>query len=396
MRVKARGLAAYLKLEGQTAGCVVEDISAGGLFLRTDRVVPVGTAISFDLIDSEQKRSVTVSATVVGIILKEAAARRNAPQGLRLRFDRQPGATQASLQRLLGRLGASLDDAPVFYAVTQQPPKAKVPLVPAGASLPALRRQAPAGERPPPPKLDPSPAFAKGPSDADATPPRGERAPSPVRVDPPRPPAVGDDEVFVAATQAALSPPGRAEAPEEEAPQPTELGLSALGLEALAESRTLPEVKRPAKPTRGAALETPPVREPQVVVPESKRPSAPRSGPAGDGGSRSGAAGMLHDVTAYRAALARQEAGGEPGGTLEERTDTSEVVSLRRRLQQLEEALRARDERISDLEAELLSLRHEVQELRGPPELSEESQASTGEYEPPAEDLTPVPPRRRR
>jgi Tfp pilus assembly protein PilZ len=121
--VKGKGIAAYLRLDAKTAGCVVEDISAGGLFLRTDRVVPVGTTISLDLVDPEVKRGVTISGQVVGIILKEAAAKRGGMPGLRIRFNRQAGATYAYLQKLLARLGAPQDDAPVFYGVTQPPPR---------------------------------------------------------------------------------------------------------------------------------------------------------------------------------------------------------------------------------------------------------------------------------
>jgi hypothetical protein len=123
--VKAKGIAAYLRLDAKTAGCVVEDISAGGLFLRTDRVVPVGTAISLDLVDPEVKRAVTLTGQVVGIILKEAAAKRGGMPGLRIRFNRQAGATHEYLQKLMARLGAPQDDAPVFYAVTRPPPRAR-------------------------------------------------------------------------------------------------------------------------------------------------------------------------------------------------------------------------------------------------------------------------------
>lgn len=193
MRVKAKGIAAYLRLDAKTAGCIVEDISAGGLFIRTDRVVAVGTSIALDLVDSEAKKAVKLSGTVVGIITKEAAERREVPQGLRIRFERQPGATQAYLQRLLTRLGAPQEGAPVFYAVTSQPPRPRVATESVrGGGLPVLRREAPSLASTPPRRTDGSvgPPVLRPSGDAsvtnlappeageDASPPLGDAEPN--------------------------------------------------------------------------------------------------------------------------------------------------------------------------------------------------------------------------
>jgi hypothetical protein len=170
VRVKAKGITAYLRLDAKTAGCIVEDISAGGLFIRTDRVVPVGTNISLDLVDPEVKKATTVQGQVVGLILKEAAQKRGVPQGLRIKFHRQAGATHEYLQQLLTRLGASLGDAPKAYAVTSAPPKPKAPT----SNLPVVRRGPPVQEAPKQVRSGPPPVLYK---QADGAPESTRMAP---------------------------------------------------------------------------------------------------------------------------------------------------------------------------------------------------------------------------
>lgn len=412
MRVKAKGVSAYLRLGANTAGCTVEDISAGGMFLRTDRVVAVGTTLSFDLVDPEQQKAVTVSATVVGIILKEAAEKRGVPQGLRLKFNRQPGATQAYLQKLLGRLGAPMSDAPVFYAVTQQPPRAKVDLPPAGGSLPKLRRQAPAEVRMAPPKLEAVAAKESAP----------QRRPTPARAAASLVPAgSGPPE----STRAA---PAEDEAFFDEAPAGTDTALEpkgappALGAPALEEVGTLPALQRPASidPDATEFALSPPasvLAELQKAVASATRVPEAERAKEGSGSKKSptgekrapvaqlDAAGVIHDVTAYRAALAEREAAGEQeqGDDEDEvssATDVSELITLRQKLALLEEALHARDERISDLEAEVLSLRYQLQgdaldatgDWEASPQLSEDDGEQTvGEdTAEPTDEPTPV------
>jgi hypothetical protein len=85
-RVEAKGVAAYLRLNGHNAGCTVQNISVGGVFVRTDRFLPVGTKLAFDLVKPGMKKALTVLGWVVGVITRELAARSKLPQGLRIQF----------------------------------------------------------------------------------------------------------------------------------------------------------------------------------------------------------------------------------------------------------------------------------------------------------------------
>ena len=115
-RVLGKGVAAYLRLNGHNAGCTVQNISVGGVFVRTDRFLPVGTKLAFDLVKPGMKKALTVNGWVVGVITPELAARTRLPQGLRIQFAKMvPGATEA-LQELVGSLRRNPGaEPPVLY-----------------------------------------------------------------------------------------------------------------------------------------------------------------------------------------------------------------------------------------------------------------------------------------
>ncbi|HZN96029.1 MAG TPA: PilZ domain-containing protein [Myxococcales bacterium] len=117
-RVEGKGVAAYLRLNGHNAGCTVHNISVGGIFVKTDRFLPVGTKLAFDLIKPGMKKAITVSGWVVGVITAELAARTKLPQGLRIQFGKLTPNANDALQELVGSLRRSPDaQPPVLYTL---------------------------------------------------------------------------------------------------------------------------------------------------------------------------------------------------------------------------------------------------------------------------------------
>lgn len=104
-RVRAQGLAAHLRSERGGAQCVVENISLGGLFLRTDRLEDVGTKVSLLLVKPGWKKQLTLSARVTSRIDAIAGQARRVP-GLGLQFTEMDGDCHERLRALLRQLGA--------------------------------------------------------------------------------------------------------------------------------------------------------------------------------------------------------------------------------------------------------------------------------------------------
>ena len=63
-RVRARGLAAHLRMPAGRVACQVENISLGGMFVRTDRLAEVGTDLFVDMVRPGWKRQLTLAARV--------------------------------------------------------------------------------------------------------------------------------------------------------------------------------------------------------------------------------------------------------------------------------------------------------------------------------------------
>ena len=64
-RVRARGLAAHVRTSDRSLSSEVEDISAGGLFLRTDQILSPGTVVTLWLVKPGWKRSLELPGRVV-------------------------------------------------------------------------------------------------------------------------------------------------------------------------------------------------------------------------------------------------------------------------------------------------------------------------------------------
>jgi Tfp pilus assembly protein PilZ len=135
-RVRAQGLAAHLRSDRGGVQCVVENISLGGLFLRTDRLEEVGTNVSLLLVKPGWKKQLTLTARVTSRVDAIVGQARRVP-GLGLQFTDVDGDCHERLRALLRQLGApeaqpevTLPDNSVeveLRALDPQPAAAKKP-----------------------------------------------------------------------------------------------------------------------------------------------------------------------------------------------------------------------------------------------------------------------------
>jgi hypothetical protein len=104
------GVSGYLKSSADTGHhpCYVENISAGGIFIRADRVIPDGTAVELSLVRPGMKKAIRLTGHIVGVRKKDGTG---VPPGLRIRFDAQP-------EEVLGRISALLQEEPREEAAT--------------------------------------------------------------------------------------------------------------------------------------------------------------------------------------------------------------------------------------------------------------------------------------
>lgn len=109
-RVRARGVAAHLRTPQGRIACQVENVSMGGLFVRTDRLEDVGTQIGVDLVKPGWKRQLTLDARITSCVdALDGRLSRRMP-GMGLQFLRLDEKQHDRLVQLLRELGATDDD----------------------------------------------------------------------------------------------------------------------------------------------------------------------------------------------------------------------------------------------------------------------------------------------
>lgn len=124
-RVRAQGIVAHLRGPAGRYPCHVENISVGGLFVRTDRVLDVGTQLEIDLVRPGWKKGMTFFVRVTSRIDPLAGRFARIPPGMGVQFfGRMDEEHRERLLHLLRELGAP-----------ETPPAA---LEPAGLELPPL------------------------------------------------------------------------------------------------------------------------------------------------------------------------------------------------------------------------------------------------------------------
>ena len=112
-RVSAQGLAAHLRSGRGRTVCVVENISLGGLFVRTDQLEEVGTDVSLDLVKPGWKKQLTLTARITSRVdaLQQGSSRRS--PGLGMQFTQVDEVRHERLASLLRELGSPDEQAEI-------------------------------------------------------------------------------------------------------------------------------------------------------------------------------------------------------------------------------------------------------------------------------------------
>jgi uncharacterized protein (TIGR02266 family) len=131
-RVRPRGIVAHIRGPGNAFACQVENLSAGGLFLRTEQQLPRGTALRIGLVKAGGRHPIELSGLVAGVITPEEAATARFIPGLGVQFTDIEGEEADRLQALLTTLGVERAQAAVAPQLRRTHP---------GVDAPARRRE---------------------------------------------------------------------------------------------------------------------------------------------------------------------------------------------------------------------------------------------------------------
>jgi uncharacterized protein (TIGR02266 family) len=105
-RVQARNVSAHLNVADRSSPCVIQNISAGGVFIETREALPVGMPVAVNLARPGWPRVLKVTGRVVWALAEKTAARKGTVPGMRIKFDPLPKEGAGRLQELLKELGA--------------------------------------------------------------------------------------------------------------------------------------------------------------------------------------------------------------------------------------------------------------------------------------------------
>jgi type IV pilus assembly protein PilZ len=100
-RVGATGVSAQLDSDD----CNIENISVGGLFVRTRTPMPIGMPVRVDLAKPGIAPALHLSGRVVSVVTERDSARVDSPPGVGIEFDPMPIDDEKQLHALLRELG---------------------------------------------------------------------------------------------------------------------------------------------------------------------------------------------------------------------------------------------------------------------------------------------------
>jgi Tfp pilus assembly protein PilZ len=109
-RVRARGVAAHLRTKLGRSAAQVENVSMGGLFVRTDRLEEVGTELFVDLVKPGWKRQLTLNARITSRVDAVDGRISKRMPGMGIQFVRLDDKQHDRLASLLRELGAPEED----------------------------------------------------------------------------------------------------------------------------------------------------------------------------------------------------------------------------------------------------------------------------------------------
>ena len=122
-RVQAKNVSAHLNVADQSSPCVIQNISAGGIFIETAEALPVGMPVAVNLARPGWTKVLRVSGRVVWAMAERTAARKGTLPGMRIKFDALSKALANDLMNLLKDLGAP-NDGPEPSVVGEEAPAA--------------------------------------------------------------------------------------------------------------------------------------------------------------------------------------------------------------------------------------------------------------------------------
>ncbi len=121
-RVHARNVSAHLNVADQSSPCVIQNISAGGIFIETTEALPVGMPVAVNLARPGWTKVLKLSGRVVWAMAPRTAAKKGTLPGMRIKFDALPPSIGEDLMLLLKDLGA-VDSPPPMTLTEEEKPK---------------------------------------------------------------------------------------------------------------------------------------------------------------------------------------------------------------------------------------------------------------------------------
>src|SRR6185295_12394814 len=105
-RVQARNVSAHLNVTDTSSPCVIQNISAGGVFIETREALPVGMPVAVNLARPGWSQVLGLTGRVVWALAEKTALRKGTVPGMRIKFDPLPPEAADRLGELLAELGA--------------------------------------------------------------------------------------------------------------------------------------------------------------------------------------------------------------------------------------------------------------------------------------------------
>lgn len=110
VRVEGCGLASHLQTrDASIPGLAVENVSMGGLFIRSNAPLPVGTPVMMQLVRPGLRRALTLTGRVVSVVSAPEASLRDAVAGMGIQLNRPDGETRSRLRSLVAELAKRPD-----------------------------------------------------------------------------------------------------------------------------------------------------------------------------------------------------------------------------------------------------------------------------------------------
>jgi len=187
-RIRARGLAVHMSAGKQRQPCVVEDISLGGLFVRTDWMLAPGTEVRIDMVRPGWKKSLALQARICSQRDPVKAHIAGSVPGMGIQFFGVGPIERDRLLNLLSDLGLPPERAESAEESDDEPPQEDLSVT--DFEIQALKAEMDAFRIPRPVEaLDPSPEVTfeepRPPPRVPTPPPPRQATPTPIPAPPP-------------------------------------------------------------------------------------------------------------------------------------------------------------------------------------------------------------------